>query len=417
MTPDLVGRASEISVVESLLAGIADGGGSLLVLGDPGIGKSALVEAAAQRAVDGGIRVLACAGVPSEAQYSFAGLHQLLRPVVGEADSLPRGQRDALLTALGMADGPAPAIPLVGLAALELLAGVAEGAPLLVVAEDAHCLDLSTCEVLAFVSRRLGADAIGLLVTGRVSELGNNPLAMAGLRELRLGPLDPQASTALLDACAVLDPVVRHRVLEEAAGNPLALVELPLTAVRPGSGGAMDGWIPLTRRLEQAFASRLPELPEVTLTALLAAGLNDGDALAEVLAAAGRVAGVKVSVADLVDAVAAGLAEVDEHMVRFRHPLVRSAVCEAAGLTRRQAMHPGPGRGARRHAGSPGVAPGSSDPRGGRGSGRRSGGGRGPGRPPRGGRGTGRGADPGGCPQRKPGAAWSAADPRGSSVL
>jgi len=97
MAPELVGRASEIPVVESLLAGIADGGGSLLVLGDPGIGKSALVEAASRRAADGGIRVLACAGVPSEAQFSFAGLHQLLRPVLADADSLPRGQRDALL--------------------------------------------------------------------------------------------------------------------------------------------------------------------------------------------------------------------------------------------------------------------------------------------------------------------------------
>jgi hypothetical protein len=116
MAPELVGRASEIPVVESLLAGIADG----------------------------------------EAQFSFAGLHQLLRPVLAGADSLPRGQRDALLTALGVAEGPAPAMPMVGLAVLELLTGLAERTPLLVVAEDAHCLDLSTCEVLAFVSRRLG---------------------------------------------------------------------------------------------------------------------------------------------------------------------------------------------------------------------------------------------------------------------
>jgi DNA-binding CsgD family transcriptional regulator len=338
MAPELVGRASEILVVEALLAGIADGSGSLLVLGDPGIGKSALVEAASRHAGDGGIRVLACAGVPSEAQFSFAGLHQLLRPVLADADSLPRGQRDALLTALGVAEGPAPAMPMVGLAALELLTGLAERTPLLVVVEDAHWLDLSTCEVLAFVSRRLGADAVGLLVTARVSELGDNPLT-AALPELRLGPLDLQASAALLDAHAMLDPVVRHRVLEEAAGNPLALVELPLTVVQQGSGEAVDGWIPLTRRLEQAFASRLPGLPAVTFTALLAAGLDDGDALAEVLAAASLVAGVHVSVADLAEAAAAGLAEVDGQSVRFRHPLMRSAVCEAAGLARRQAMH------------------------------------------------------------------------------
>jgi DNA-binding CsgD family transcriptional regulator len=137
----------------------------------------------------------------------------------------------------------------------------------------------------------------------------------------------------------VLEPVVRQWVLQEAAGNPLALVELPVTASQHDSRGPVNGWIPLTRRLERAFASRLPGLPAVTFTALLAAGLNDGDALAEVLAAASVVAGAPVSVADLAEAVAAGLAQVDGKSVRFRHPLVRSAVCEAAGPARRQAMH------------------------------------------------------------------------------
>jgi hypothetical protein len=126
---ELIGRDSEIAAVELLLTGIGDGGGSLLVLGDPGIGKSALAGTASRRAADRGIRVLACAGVPSEAQFSFAGLHQLLRPVLADANSLPRGQRDALLTALGVAEGPAPAMPMVGLAALELLTGLAERRP------------------------------------------------------------------------------------------------------------------------------------------------------------------------------------------------------------------------------------------------------------------------------------------------
>ncbi len=339
MASQLIGRDSEIAAVELLLARIANGGGSLLALGDPGIGKSALAEMASRRAADRGMRVLTCTGVPGEAHLSFAGLHQLLRPVLAEADGLPSAQRDALLTALGVGDGVAPAMPLVGLATLELLAAGAGRAPVLVVAEDVHWLDSSTCEVLAFVSRRLGADPIGLVGTAREAELDDNPLARAGLAELRLGPLDPAAAAALLDAHAVLDPAVRQRVLEEAAGNPLALVELPVTANQHDSRGALNGWIPLTRHLEQAFASRLPGLPEVTLTALLAAGLSDGDALAEVLAAASLVAGAQVSVADLAEAVAAGLAEVDGQSVRFRHPLVRSAVCEAAGLARRQAMH------------------------------------------------------------------------------
>src|SRR6185437_13341594 len=108
------------------------------------------------------------------------------------------------------------------------------------------------------------------------AELEDNPLARAGLAELRLGPLDPAAAAALLDAHAVRDPVVRRRVLAEAAGNPLALVELPATASQHGSFRALNGWIPLTRRLEQAFASRLPGLPAVTRTTLLGAGLDDG---------------------------------------------------------------------------------------------------------------------------------------------
>jgi hypothetical protein len=286
--PQLIGRDSEIAVVESLLARIGDGGGSLLVLGDPGIGKSALAEMASRRAADRGIRVLTCAGVPGEAHLSFAGLHQLLRPVLAKAGGLPRGQRDALLTALGVSDGAAPAVPLVGLATLELLAAGAGRAPVLVVAEDVHWLDSSTCEALAFVSRRLGADPVGLVGTAREAELDDNPLARAGLAELRLGPLDPAAAAAVLDARAVLDPVVRRRVLEDSAGNPLALVELPVTASRRAGRGAVNGWIPLTRRLEQAFASRLPGLPAVTLTALLATGLNDEDALAEASLVAGH---------------------------------------------------------------------------------------------------------------------------------
>src|SRR5689334_1457298 len=340
MAAELFGRDPEIAAVEVLLARIGDGGGSLLVLGDPGIGKSALAEMAAQRAADRGMRVLTCAGVPGEARLSFAGLHQLLRPVLAEAGELPRGPRDALLTALGASGGgEAPGLPLVGLAALELLAAGAERAPVLVVAEDVHWLDPSTCEVLAFVSRRLGADPVGLVGTAREAELEDNPLARAGLAELRLGPLEAAAAAALLDATAALDPAVRERVLEEAAGNPLALVELPLTASQHDSHGALNGWIPLTRRLEEAFASRLPGLPAVTRIALLAAALDDGDALAEVLAAASVVAGAQVSVADLGGAMAAGLAEVDGQRVRFRHPLVRAAVGETAGLGRRQAMH------------------------------------------------------------------------------
>ena len=303
-------------------------------------------------------------------------------------------------------------MPLVGLATLELLAAGAGRAPVLVVAEDVHWLDSSTCEVLAFVSRRLGADPVGLVGTAREAELDDNPMAAAGLAELRLGPLDPAAAAALLDAHAGLDPVVRQRVLAEAAGNPLALVELPAAAGQRESREALNGWIPLTRRLEQAFASRLPGLPAATFTALLAAGLNDGDALAEVLAAASLAAAGQVSVADLTPALAAGLAEVDEQSVRFRHPLVRSAVCEAAGLAARQAMHRALAEVLAGAAGPSRVALGGGECGAGRGGGVGAGGGRGPGIAPRGDRGTGRGAGRRGPAEPGSGPARAAADQR-----
>jgi DNA-binding CsgD family transcriptional regulator len=339
MAAALVGRDAELAALESLLAGVADGGGALLAVGDPGIGKSALAEAAGERARDRGMRVLACQGIAGEAHLPFAGLHQLLRPVLAGAGSLPAGQREALLTALGMAAGPAPAMPVVGLAALELLADAAADVPVLVVADDVHWLDWSTCEVLVFVSRRLGADAIALLATARDHELADNPLAAAGFAELRIGPLEPPAAAEVLDARARLDPVPRQRVLAEAAGNPLALVELPLVMGQPGAGIGPGGGIPLTRRLEQAFSSRLPGLADVTRTVLLTAALDDSDDLAEILAAASRVTGAAVSAADLAGAQAAGLAVVDGPAVRFRHPLVRSAVRQAASLAERQTVH------------------------------------------------------------------------------
>src|SRR5260370_42040749 len=180
------------------------------------------------------MRVLACAGVPGEAGLSFAGLHQLLRPVLAEAGGLPRGQRDALLTALGVGEGVVPAMPVVGLATLGLLAAGAGRAPVLVVAEDVHWLDFSTCEVLAFVSRRLGADPVGLVGTAREAELDDNPLARAGLAELRLGPLDAAAAGGLLGGRAGVGPGGREGGGGGAAGHRPALGE------GAGAGGRDD---------------------------------------------------------------------------------------------------------------------------------------------------------------------------------
>ena len=268
----------------------------LVVCGEAGIGKSALLAATARLAADSGVRVLSATGIQAEARLPFAGLHQLLRPVLSLAERLPPLQRAGLLSAFGMADAKPAGQFLIGLAAL--LVAIRDG----------------------FAS----------------------PFGDAGLPELRLAGLTEPAATALLDARAPgLDPALRDRLLAEAAGNPLALVELP-KAMRPGlpaSRGLPPPLLPLTARLERAFAAQESELPAATRTVLLAAAADDGGGLPEVLAAASALTGTAVTADALLPAIAAGLAEIDETGLRFRHSLIRSAIYQTAGLSQRRAAH------------------------------------------------------------------------------
>jgi DNA-binding CsgD family transcriptional regulator len=338
----LLGRDAETTMLAAMLQGAvaeAPVGGSLVICGQPGIGKSALLRAAAGRARDDGMLVLTCSGVASEAHLAYAGLQQLLWPVHDSIGLLAARERDALSAALGMVDGPAPS-HLVGLATLELLAESAHHSAVLVVADDVHWLDEPTSAVLAFLGSRLGADPVVLLAACRDGEPGGGHLlGAAGLPGLRLGPLDQVAAAALLDSQARLDPPARRRVLDVAAGNPLALVELPVALRHRHHEADLIVELPLTARLERAFAARLTGLPPASRIALLAAALDDGDAVTEVLAAAGRVAGTELTPADLAPAVAGGLVEIDAVRIRFRHPLVRSAIRQATGLAQRQEMH------------------------------------------------------------------------------
>ena len=227
----LFGRESEMQVLTGLLDKVHDQGGSLVISGEPGIGKSALLGEASARAQDRGMLVLMTTGVQSEAQLPFAGLHQLVQPVLGQAGMLAEPQREAMLAAFGLADPAAPNLFLTALAALDLLAASAARAPVLVVAEDAHWLDRSTCDVLAFVARRLEFEPI--LLVAAIRDGFDSPFNDAGLSALHLEALPPPAAAALLDHRAPgLPAEVRERVLDEAAGNPLALMELP---VCPGS--------------------------------------------------------------------------------------------------------------------------------------------------------------------------------------
>lgn len=335
----LVGRAAETRRLRSLIAHARERGAALVMRGEPGVGKSALLDYATGRAVSSGMRVLTTSGVQCETHLPYAGLQQLLYPIRDRIDLIPDRQREALQAALGGADSATPDVFLVALATLNLIAEAAETTPVLVVVEDSNWLDISTAHVLAFVARRLESEPIVLLAA--VREGFSSQLADAELPELVVSPLAPEAAAALLDTHAPgLDPALRRRVLAEAVGNPLALTELPRTAAATAEGTSTPApWIPLTERLERAFTIRLSELPAPTRTLLKVAALNDSPSLAETMNALARVAGVEAGTGDLTPAVAAKLIEVDRGEIRFRHPLMRSAIHQSMSLPERHAAH------------------------------------------------------------------------------
>lgn len=335
----LFGRESEVRYLTDLVGRVRDRGGAVVVRGEAGIGKSALLAEVSRSAAAEGMRVLGAAGVESEARLAFAGLHQLLRPILPLQDGLAVLQRDAVRAAFGMTNAVAPDLFLIALAALNLVAEAATQGPVLLVVEDAHWLDRASADVLAFVARRLESDPVVLLAAVR----DGHPSSFddAGLPELRLRRLDDGPASALLASHApALRPAVRERLLGEASGNPLALVELPIALGSLDAGAVLPSrWLPLTARLEYAFAARVSGLPERTRTLLLVAALNDVPSLSETLDAASLILGNEVGVADLAPAVTAGLVEADVAEVWFRHPLMRSAIRYRAGVPERLAAH------------------------------------------------------------------------------
>ena len=334
----LLGRDVETELLRSLLDEIHVSGGALVMRGEPGIGKSRLLATAAALAHERDIATLSTTGVHSEARVAFSGLHQLLRPVRHRAEELPPAHRAALDAAFGVGDGAPPEPFRIALAVLDLLSEVAAEAPLLVLAEDAHWLDPATTDVLAFVARRLEADPIIMLAA--VRDGYPSSLTDAGLPERLLEPLQPAAAAELLDLSEQQFTVAgRDRLLEEAAGNPLALIELPLVAAGLAPGASMPGVTPLTERLEQAFAAQVFDLPEQTRLLLLVAALNDREDVSEITDAGSAVAGVRLEVGRLEPAAQAAIVHLDVQTVRFRHPLMRSAVYQAASVQHRRRVH------------------------------------------------------------------------------
>jgi DNA-binding CsgD family transcriptional regulator len=342
----LYGRADEQSVIAALLAGARTGrSGVLVIRGDPGIGKTALLDYAAQSAnatpgPDGvGMRVIRGRGVESEAELPFAGLHVLLRSALDHLPALPRTQQDALGAALGLRRaGPYDRF-LVGVAVLSLLAELAEDRPLVCLVDDAHWLDGASASALVFAARRVDAEGIAIIFAARDHHA---VFPASGLRVLRLGGLDAASAAALLaDHAKGLTPMARSRILAEARGNPLGLIELPAAylaapPVLPTAGWPGNTTLALTERLQQAFEGQIRRLPADTQTILLAAASEDSGDLGVLLDAAGALG---VEAAALGQAEQAGLIGIADRTVMFRHPLVRAAMYHGATLGQRLAVH------------------------------------------------------------------------------
>ena len=334
----LIGRDKELTFIGSFVERAVTGGGSLLMSGDAGVGKTLLLDVVAARAAAAGIRVVRAVGAEFEAYVGFAGLNQVMHPLLGELQQLDATHRQALTVALGLGDGPPPSQFLVANAALALLRQAAATAPLLVIVDDLPWLDRASAVVLGFAARRLDGSRVGLIAAARVGEEGF--FERAGLPGYELQPLDDAAATALLeDRFPALAPRVRQRLLAEAQGNPLALLELPvaLNDLQLPSASGMPSVLPLSRRLQAMFAARISNLPEVTFQLLLLAVLS-GTGDLSLLAAAGRGDG---EIEGLAPAERARLVRIDPPAGRlvFRHPLIRSAVVEMSTGDQRRRAH------------------------------------------------------------------------------
>jgi DNA-binding CsgD family transcriptional regulator len=329
----LVGRHAEREVLDRLIEAVRAGESRALVLsGEAGVGKTALLDYLAGRASE--YRVERAVGVQSEMELPFAALHQLCAPMLEKLQALPAPQRDALQIAFGMSSGSAPDRFLVGLAVLSLLSEVAEEQPLVCLVDDEQWVDRASAQVLGFVARRLGAESVGLVFAARVPSCD-----IAGLPDLVVERLGDSDARALLEAAlnAPLDTRVRDQILAETRGNPLALLELPrgLTPQQLAGGFGLPTAARLGRGLEENFRRLIDVLPDETRRLLLIAAAEPLGDPALVWGAAARLG---IGAEATAPATEAGLVEFGMR-VRFRHPLVRSAVYGSASPQERQEVH------------------------------------------------------------------------------
>uniref|UniRef100_UPI001BDB666D AAA family ATPase n=1 Tax=Acrocarpospora catenulata TaxID=2836182 RepID=UPI001BDB666D len=332
---DLVGRDGDLLLLRSFVDRARHAGGALLLYGEPGVGKTALLDAAAAYAEGAGTRVVRASGTQFEAAHSFSTLHQAMYPMAGNLDALPPAHRRALGVALGLEAGSPPGLLVIANAALALLSHAAATRPVLLVVDDLPWLDRASAMVLATVARRVSGTRVGFLAAYRSGD--ESFFDRAGLPNNEVRPLEREAAAALVaHRFPALVPVVRQRLLAEAQGNPLALLELPLAL----SGGQQSGIarlpdvLPLSGRLQAAFESRVGGLPEPARQALLLSVLDGTGSL-------GTLAALGADPAALAPAERLGLVTVDEQAgrVTFRHPLTRSAVVNRSTADERVRAH------------------------------------------------------------------------------
>jgi DNA-binding CsgD family transcriptional regulator len=330
---ELRGRRDECEALDRLVDAVRAGDSrALVVCGEAGVGKTALLDYVAANA--SGCAVARAAGVQSEMELAYAGLQQLCAPMLDHLQRLPAPQRDALAVALGIGSGPAPDRFLVAVAVLGLFSEVAEQRPLICLVDDHQWVDSASTQVLAFVARRLQAESVGVVLAARTPSE-----ELAGLAQLVLGGLGDQDANAVLDSvlAAPLDARVRERIVAETRGNPLALLELPrgLSPAQLAGGFGFAGPAPLAGRIEEAFQRRLQVLPAQAARLLLVAAAEPvGEPL--LLWRAAERLGIPAQAA--IAAAEAGLVEIGTRVL-FRHPLVRSAIYRAATLSERHDVH------------------------------------------------------------------------------
>ncbi|WP_426513352.1 AAA family ATPase [Dactylosporangium sp. McL0621] len=335
---DLLGRTHELELIDALLAGRSDVGPGLLLRGELGVGKTALLDVAAARAEAAGMQVLRASGAQFETEIRFSALHQLIYPLSDHVDRLAGHQRVVLHQILGLTAGSSPDPLAVATAVRALLREAAAERPLLVLIDAVPWIDRASATVLGFSVRRIGDDPIMFLAAARTDADGI--FDQVGLLEHEIGPLAEQPAAALLDAqYPDLPPQVRQRLLAEAPGNPLALRELPasLTDQQRRGQDALPAFLPLNRRLKAVFAAQMRALPAPARKLLLLAALEAYGSLATIRTAAqGRM-----DVDDLAPADQANLVRVDADagVVSFRYPLIRSAIVQLSSQRERRAAH------------------------------------------------------------------------------